>query len=868
MKIIKLLLASLFITCNVCSLNGQDITTDLGGNTGLEISDDTTKNNQVANSSLRILSPNGGERFIPGDTIEIVWEGVEAEDTVRLEYSVDNGSRWNVISAVATGLSYEWIVPNEISDSCLIRVSSGQIDDVMILGLGTLSQVIYSPDGTRLASCGGGGIFIWDIATEDTILSIRENTGYVYSIAYSPDGSRIVSGSSDKTIKIWDANTGAEIRTLSGHTFGVNSVSYSPDGNRIVSGSGYWDNTIKIWDANTGVEIRTFSGHPVGVSSVSYSPDGGRIVSGSWDNTIKIWDANTGAEIRTLSGHTNDVYSVSYSPDGSRIVSGSRDNTIKIWDSNTVSEIRTLSGHKLNVYSVSYSPDGSKIVSGSGDNTIKIWDSNTGSEIRTLSGHTLFVSSVSYSPDGSQIVSGSGDGTLRIWNLEGSSIISDISDSVWSIQASKKAILEVESLSFGNLICEKETKRTIHIKNTGEAILDVLSIQINDENFELEKPFSLINIPPGGLDSIEVIFKPIQIGPSSATLEIKSNAYNAQDSLTFISLTGRKDSVAFELSETYIELTDSDGKLKENVTFDIMNTGTYPLTWATPIDIGNFHIKSILPNPTPPGQASSALVVLNDYNSDTTYEEIFELSDTCGNSIELLFFARIKESPGQLTIQAGDISAKNGVIVQLPIYIKNPEKLELTDATGIKSYLRFNANILYPQFQTNYNIMEGDTREILLEFPFIPEKDTVLYFPFLAMLGNQDSTILDIYGTTSLNQIQDSINITEIDGMFTLDICRAGGKRLINSNIVYLKQNRPNPAFETTTIEFYIDSSQPFRLSLFNIYGDEIKDIAKGISEKGNNNFSVNVSDLQSGVYIYKLEINEVIMTDKLWIIR
>jgi WD40 repeat protein len=66
-------------------------------------------------------------------------------------------------------------------------------------------------------------------------------------VSFSPDGERIVSGSSDNTVKVWDAATGQETLTLKGHSSAVWSVSFSPDGQRIVSGGG--DMTVKIWDA-------------------------------------------------------------------------------------------------------------------------------------------------------------------------------------------------------------------------------------------------------------------------------------------------------------------------------------------------------------------------------------------------------------------------------------------------------------------------------------------------------------------------------------------------------------------------------------------------------------------------------------------
>ncbi|MFP6671454.1 MAG: hypothetical protein VB857_08575, partial [Pirellulaceae bacterium] len=78
------------------------------------------------------------------------------------------------------------------------------------------------------------------------ILTLQGHTAGIGSVAFSPDGKRIVSGSSDKTLKVWDVETGSEIGTLKGHSYHVNSVAFSPDGKLVVSGS--HDKTVKIWD--------------------------------------------------------------------------------------------------------------------------------------------------------------------------------------------------------------------------------------------------------------------------------------------------------------------------------------------------------------------------------------------------------------------------------------------------------------------------------------------------------------------------------------------------------------------------------------------------------------------------------------------
>jgi len=287
---------------------------------------------------------------------------------------------------------------------------------------------------------------------------IRTLIGHKYSIqavVVTPDGSRVVSGSSDNTIKIWDLASGQELHTLSGHSDNVNAVAVTPDGSRVISGSS--DNTIKIWDLASGQELHTLSGHSKNVTAVAVTPDGLQVVSGSIDNTIRVWDLDSGTLLHTLSDHyfwkkwhslsdalrschrwkwcwklyrflpkllgneffREDEVKIAVTSDGSRVISSSyrEFHNIKVWDLISKKKIHTLKGHDSNVKAVAMTPDSLLVVSGSIDQTLRFWDLYSGELLLILWGHSHTVNAVVVTPNGLQVVSGSFDKTLKVWDL-------------------------------------------------------------------------------------------------------------------------------------------------------------------------------------------------------------------------------------------------------------------------------------------------------------------------------------------------------------------------------------------------------------------------------------------------------------------
>ena len=275
-----------------------------------------------------------------------------------------------------------------------------------------VSSVVFSPDGTLLASgYSDGGIRLWDVAMRETIAT-SEKYSRINSVAFSPDGTLLASGYSDGRIRLWDVAMRETIATSEKYSR-INSVAFSPDGTMVASGSG--DNTVRLWDVAMRETIAILEGHRGVVNSVAFSPDGTMVVSGSGDNTVRLWDVAMGETIAILEGHELPIISVAFSPDGRMLASGSGDGRIRLWDVATRETIVILEGHELPIISVAFSPDGRMLASGSRDE-IKLWDVVTKRNIAILRGPFETDVPVAFSPDGRMLASGSGD-NVGLWDV-------------------------------------------------------------------------------------------------------------------------------------------------------------------------------------------------------------------------------------------------------------------------------------------------------------------------------------------------------------------------------------------------------------------------------------------------------------------
>lgn len=78
----------------------------------------------IPGAVITVTSPNGGEELFAGTVYEITWSSDDGIESVKIEYSVNNGADWMEIAInTENDGSFLWEVPYNSSDECLVKIS-------------------------------------------------------------------------------------------------------------------------------------------------------------------------------------------------------------------------------------------------------------------------------------------------------------------------------------------------------------------------------------------------------------------------------------------------------------------------------------------------------------------------------------------------------------------------------------------------------------------------------------------------------------------------------------------------------------------------------------------------------------------------
>ena len=143
---------------------------------------------------------------------------------------------------------------------------------------GEMWQVLFSHDGTKLASCGSDKtVFIWDVASFEVVHKLDGHEGGVGNLAWSPDDGMLVTCGTDRYARIWDTRTGALLKTLERFREPVSSCVWAADSRTFILGTFDKEKSLCQWNLE-GERLYTWSKkHRTG--DLAVSPDGHWLVA-------------------------------------------------------------------------------------------------------------------------------------------------------------------------------------------------------------------------------------------------------------------------------------------------------------------------------------------------------------------------------------------------------------------------------------------------------------------------------------------------------------------------------------------------------------------------------------------------------------
>ncbi|XP_034940876.1 protein lethal(2)denticleless [Chelonus insularis] len=282
----------------------------------------------------------------------------------------------------------------------------------------------------------------------------------IFDINWMPRDFKLLTGSSDHSVKLWDANSEIKlIDSFEGHTRSVRNVVFRPDDKSLFA-SGARDGAILFWDIRAKHTNQTkpdgciLNAHSIksekvrkhrgsirqtnsseSITGLVFQDDYTLISCAAGGGFIKVWDMRKNYTIhkkQPLAKHVfkyhgnstrNGFTSMVVCPSRITLYISCMDNIIYAYNLSSYDPkpIAEYYGHQNQSFFVRscLSPDGRYLLSGSSDENAYIWrTSKPGGPIIKLSGHADEVTCVAWRPYGEPIIATCCDDTYhRIWRV-------------------------------------------------------------------------------------------------------------------------------------------------------------------------------------------------------------------------------------------------------------------------------------------------------------------------------------------------------------------------------------------------------------------------------------------------------------------
>jgi len=191
-----------------------------------------------------------------------------------------------------------------------------------------VERVVWSVDGTLLASAAGRKVRLWSAAGE-LVREFADHPSTVADIQWKP-GARELASAAYGQIAMLHADRAEPLQTLKWQGSQL-VLAWSPDAKHLATGD--QDCTVHFWIMRTGEDLM-MSGYPSKVRELSWDHTSRYLATGG-SPVPCVWDVSgagpAGTKPKLLEGHGDKVTSLAYQHAGPLLASAAADGEVILW---------------------------------------------------------------------------------------------------------------------------------------------------------------------------------------------------------------------------------------------------------------------------------------------------------------------------------------------------------------------------------------------------------------------------------------------------------------------------------------------------------------------------------------------------------